>query len=222
MVSRVPEIVTREDWEEKLRRSKLLMQERGGINKILIEVAAQHPLVDGRYPNEEFKNRLLLGKKLYHLNKKSEAVIEIYVPGSRHKHQGIADKISLSQAGRDFLIENGVPAEIIHGDDLNTRYKGELGVYDSADECFVAASYFRNEGFGQLLSVVSPVQLTRKALHYIWFGVMPLLYSAPAEKSYHNWVGEVFELIPYVLGVDPSLQGPASSLANQYRQERIP
>ena len=40
-------------WMKKQEDAKKFMQTRTG-NKILIEVAAQHPLVEGMFPNEEF------------------------------------------------------------------------------------------------------------------------------------------------------------------------
>src|SRR5262249_39800186 len=132
--------------------------------------------------------------------------VEIYVPGSIHMFEGRPDKVSLSKAGSEFLGQQGLPLHLIRGDDLNERYKGEDGVYNSADECFVAASYFKDGRFGHLYSVLSPAQVFRKTLHYLEFGVLPLNYTAPSLETFHNYIGEIFEAIPYVLFVDHSLQ----------------
>ena len=49
-----------EIWKEKSARAKANMELKQGNNGVLIEVAAQHPLKDGCWPNEEFEKRLLL------------------------------------------------------------------------------------------------------------------------------------------------------------------
>lgn len=214
--------VKREEWEKRYETAKRFMEERGKIKKVLIEVSAQHPLNKREEPNKEFKNRLLFGKEIYLRERQNGMNAEIYVPGSRHMHKGIADKISLSEAGNIFFLKQGIPREIIHGDDLNKKYKGEKGVYNSADECFVSTSYFKDEIFGKLYCVLSPLQIYRKALHYIWFGVLPLFYTAPTQKTFHNYIKEIYEFIPYVRDIDPEMQSKNSFLANLWRKERVP
>lgn len=215
--------ITRAEWDRRLQEAKRFMAERAQLStKTLIEIAAQHPLIHGREPNEEFSNRLTLGIELFRLARKEGREVEVYVPGSRHMHEGIVDEISLSAAGRDFLLAHAIPSEAIHGDDLNQRYKGEDGVYNSADECFVAASYFKDGGFGNLLVIESPGQLQRKAMHYTWFGVYPLQYTAPTLNSFHDPVKEAFEDIPYVRDIDPSCQGNDSLYGNKTRRDRNP
>jgi hypothetical protein len=214
--------ITRQEWEKRYEKAKQFMQSRSGIKKILIEVAAQHPLYQGIYPNEEFSQRLLRGKELYLQNKKNGFKVEFYVPGSRHMHEGVTDKISLSKAGVNFLLKQNVPKNIIHGEDLNKKYKNKNGVYNSADECFVASSYFKDNDFGHLYCVLSPLQIYRKALHYIWMGVVPLFYTAPTALTFHNYIKEVYDLIPYVRDIDPDLQSEDSYYANLWRKERIP
>ena len=216
------ERITRAQWEERYAAAKRFMQERVGNSSVLIEVAAQHPLQEGRRPNEEFARRLLLGRELYAEAEAQGRDAVIYVPGSRHMHDGVADEVALSQAGVTFLRELGMPENALRGEDLNRRYKGSQGVYNSADECYVAASYFRNGNFGQLHSVLSPVQLYRKALHYIWFGVVPLFHTAPTVATFHNYIREAYDLIPYVRDLDPDLQGANSHYGNLWRRERTP
>jgi hypothetical protein len=101
-------------------------------------------------------------------------------------------------------------------------YKGDAGVYNSADECFVAASYFTDRGFAHLISIVSPAQLLRKVLHYAAFGVLPLTYTAPTAEMFHDYVGEIFDKIPYVLLVDHDLQSPGSTASAESRASRMP
>ena len=123
----------REDWREKYQSAKNYMNAQSTVPSVLIEVAAQHPLTDGKYPNEEFTKRLLLGIQLFENERKSGNNAEIYVPGSIHSYMGVADQISLSEAGKQFLIKKNIPSEAIRGDELNSKYKGERGVYSSAD-----------------------------------------------------------------------------------------
>jgi hypothetical protein len=210
-----------DQWRAKYARAHAFMQGRAEKPGTLIEIAAQHPLVDGLHPNDEFRARLNRGKELYDRYRGTGDRVEIYVPGSRHVFHGQPDRISLSEAGRAYLISTGIPEAAIHGEDLNVRYKGEDGVYGSADECFVAASHYKDAGLGTLVSVLSPAQMLRKTLHYIEFGVVPLNVTVPTLDGFHDYFDELFEKIPRVLTVDASLQH-GSSDARRLREERTP
>jgi hypothetical protein len=208
-------------WRVKYSTAQALMRDRQGNPLALIEVAAQHPLVDGLYPNAEFRARLDRGKELFDRYAADGGKVEIYVPGSRHTFEGRPDRVSLSDAGRSYLVSTGVPSSAIHGEDLNSKYKGSEGVYGSADECFVAASYYKDAQFGTLISVCSPAQMLRKTLHYIEFGVVPLNVTAPTLSGFHDYVEELFEKVPLVLAVDPTFQGDSAE-ARRLREERRP
>jgi len=214
--------ITQKQWTERYDLAKRFMESRKGIRKTLIEVASQHPLREGLYPAEEFEKRLSLGRELYLREIGEGKEVEIYVPGSRHVHNGVEDKRSLSDAGADFLISYDIPRAVVRGEDLNRRYKGADGVYCSADECFVASQYFKDGNFGRVLSVVSPVQQMRKALHYIWFGVIPLFYTAPVETPHHDYIREAYFWLPYVRDKDPDMQGTESLMTRKLREERKP
>lgn len=219
----VPDQAALAAWNTKLELARDLMALRQKQPRALIEVAAQHPLDDGVRPGPEFSARLDRALELHATLRAAGRDVEFYVPGSRHMYRGVADKISLSRAGCDYLIAQGIPAVGVRGEDLNRRYKGADGVYNSADECFVAASYFKDTGdFGSLHSVLSPGQLHRKMLHYIDFGVLPLAHTAPTSDSFHNYIHEAFFELPYVLLEDPNLQSPDSPKARRLRAERRP
>jgi hypothetical protein len=209
-------------WDSQLGVAKDFMMLRSHRKSALIEIAAQHPLIDGRKPGAEFVARLDRGIQLYRSLQEGGMTVEIYVPGSRHVHNGRADEISLSDSGVAYLQAQGVPYQILHGEDLNITYKADAGVYGSADECYVAASYFKDKGFGRFVSIASPAQVMRKALHYIAFGVLPLCYAEPAETMFHNYIEEAFDKIPYVLLGDHDLQSPNSAEAAALRDERRP
>jgi len=208
-------------WRSKYELAHSFMKERAWNKRALIEIGAQHPLLDGMYPNQEFSARLDRGRELFYQFEATGGYAEIYVPGSRHKFEGAPDHISLSEAGRSYLMGKGMPSSMIHGDDLNLQYKGSQGVYGSADECFVAASYFKDANFGVLISVCSPAQMLRKTLHYIEFDVIPLNYTVPVADSFHDYIEELFEKIPRVLSVGPILQGDSAD-ARLLREERRP
>ena len=172
---------------------------------VLIEVAAQHPLKEGKYPAEEFQARLDLGIQLYNELSNKENV-KFYVPGSRHQENGKADLVSLSGAGKNYLISKGVSPENIFADDANYEIMGEKGVYNSADECFVSCKLFEKHNFKELHLVCSPNQMMRKMLCYIDFGYFPNIHTASCDKMYHNPINEIFECIPKVLENDQKAQ----------------
>ena len=117
------------------------MQSKKG-NKVLIECAAQPPLKDGLYPGEEFEKRLNLAINLYNSLKIEGKEVQIYVPGSRHMQNGVKDKISLSWCGKIYLTEKGISVTDIFSVNANQKYKGLVGVYNSADECYVLLRKF--------------------------------------------------------------------------------
>jgi hypothetical protein len=216
----------REIWTAKLTAALDAVRARQSVASDLIEIAAQHPLIDGTGPDPEFTARLERGAELYRQSLAAGRAAEIYVPGSRFMDNGIEDKITLSAAGTRYLVGQGIPAASVHGDDLNDRYKGpgaaQPGVYCSADECFVAARYWTDSGFGRLLSVVSAGQLLRKMLHFVEFGVYPLMYSAPTLEAAHDPVIEALLMIPEVLFEDAGLQAPDARRAMAFRRSRMP
>lgn len=165
---------------------------------VLIEVAAQHPLKDGLYPAEEFQTRLDLGIKIYNEFISKENV-KFYIPGSRHQENGKADIVSLSEAGKNYLISKGISQENIFADDANFAIMGEKGVYNSTDECYVSCRLFEKYKFKELHLVCSPNQMMRKMLCYIDFGYFPNIHTASCDKMYHNPINEIFECIPKVL-----------------------
>lgn len=209
-------------WDAKFEAARAFMRERSVLPSTLIEIATQHPLVNGKEPNEEFIGRLELGRELFEREQARGQYVDICLCSSRHGHEGVEDEISLSDAGINYLLSRGLPKECLHGMELVDKYKGEAGSFGSADECFVAASYFQDKPFGKLLAVMSPVQVFRKVLHYVEFGVLPLVFTAPAAEMYHEWIGEIFESVPRVLLTDPDLQSPSSKYAERVRRGRDP
>lgn len=186
-------------WLDKYEKALSAMEQAKKNGKgVLIEVAAQHPLKEGKYPAEEFQARLDLGIKLYKEFSGRENV-KFYIPGSRHQENGKADLVSLSEAGKSYLISKGIPHENIYADEANYEITGEKGVYNSTDECYVSCKLFEKYNFKELHLVCSPNQMMRKMLCYIGFGYFPHIHTASCDKMYHNPINEIFECIPKVL-----------------------
>ena len=190
-------------WRNKYNQAQALTKEQRTLsNDILIEVAAQHPLEKDGSPRKEFKMRLDEGYRLYKKYKEEGIDVKIYVPGSVHKYHEKVDVQSLSTSGKKYLISLGMDEKDIYADEMNEKYKGEDGVYNSADECYVSTKLFFDESFGRLISVCSPNQLLRKTLFYIEFGVIPEVHSVPVDDMYHDLMNEVFVNLEYVIYKD--------------------
>jgi hypothetical protein len=85
-------------WQDKLANAKERTHARSDRRGALIEVAAQHPLRDGLYPNAEFATRLDSAIALYRqVSEEEPGDVRIYVPGSVHMNNGIPDKVSLNK-----------------------------------------------------------------------------------------------------------------------------
>lgn len=210
------------EWQGKLHRALAQTKNSSSRNGVLIETAAQHPLKEGRLPNEEFSARLEKALDLYlQIREQSTEPVKIYVPGSVHMYDNQADAVSLSEAGCLYLLNRGIPKEDLFGDDANALYKGTEGVYNSSDECYVALRLFEALEYGRLCCVCSPAQLHRKALSYIEFGHVPEMYSVPVDDMFHNYVDEIFLFIPRLL-VDGNGLQDNSEEADRLRKLRKP
>ena len=210
-------------WLNKYNQAQTLTNEQKSLSKdILIEVAAQHPLEKDGSPRKEFKMRLDDGYRLYKKYKGEGLDVKVFVPGSVHKYHEKVDAQSLSSSGKQYLISLGMNEKDIYADEMNEKYKGSDGVYNSADECYVSSKIFFDESFGRLVSVCSPNQLLRKTLFYIEFGVIPEIYSVPVDDMYHDLMNEIFTNLEYVIYKDHNGQDPNSELFINSRKERKP
>ncbi len=219
-------IPTLRQWAGKRHEAVELQSQRKHQPDALIEVSSQHPLQEGMYPNDEFAKRLLKGIALReNLLSRTRGKIMLLVTGSRHREGDHVDERSLSEAGTEFLREHGVPPEYILGEDAMNQFKGPdhlwPGVYNSADEAYVAAELFKNnEEFGKIFSVVSTFQSFRKRLHYLWNGVQPTMVPVWMKHGHHSLLNELTKNIPYTFQVDPDWQSPGSMAAKNSRIQR--
>lgn len=211
----------KEYWYEKQRQAQQAMEGRRKCNSILIECASK-VLEYGSHPDFEFRARLNRTIELYHKLCYENEVVHIYVPGSLHKENGISDQCTLSTAGRRYLVERGIPDEAILGDRENEQYKGNDGVLNSADECFVASRIFLEGQYRELHCVCSPIQVTRKWLYYLEFGLVPLIHSVPVvDSDVMDIVTEQLRGTDNVIYNDHSAQSHDSEVWINSRKERI-
>lgn len=215
--------------KESARRYWKALQDQARINTIgrqsetdLIEVAAQHPLRSNGTPSIEFARRLDRAYALYQELQAQGQEVKIYVPGSLHCYKKKADPCALSDAGVAYLLEKGVPSDDLLGNDANMQYKGDAGVYNTADECYVASQLFLEGDFRRLHCICSPNQLMRKKLFYLAFGVIPFFYTVNCEQLAHDDIYELFDALPDVLFRDHTWQGTDSENGNRTRDDRDP
>lgn len=209
-------------WEQRYSKAKSLMEKRKHLsNCILIEIAAQHPLVEGK-PGAEFRARLDYGFHLYKDFLQEGKSVSIYVPGSVHMENGIVDSVSLSEAGCSYLLEKGVPEECLFGEKENAEYMGDDGVYNSCDECFVSSNIFIERGFGVLHCVCSPNQMMRKQLFYLQFNIIPIIHTVNCTKMYHKFTQELFHSIPAVIYKYPNWSDRDCPMFRSSREDRKP
>ena len=208
-------------WKEKYNRAHEYMKKRQHFDEyVLIEIAAQHPL-NGDAPGEEFKARLDYGFQLFQKLRESGKKVCIYVPGSKHMYNGQVDHLSLSEAGCKYLLSLGIQKESLFGNKENIEYMGKNGVYNSCDECFVSASIFNDNCFGQLHCVCSPNQVVRKQLFYLNYRIIPFIHTVPVTGMFHNFTDELFNSIPTVLFKYPDWSVPECPIFQKSRLERM-
>lgn len=211
----------KEYWYEKQRLAQQAMEGHRECNGILIECASK-VLEDGLHPDSEFRARLDRTIELYHKLCQENEVVHIYVPGSLHKENGVSDQCTLSTAGRRYLIERGIPDVIILGDRENEQYKGNEGVLNSADECFVVSRIFFDGKYRELHCVCSPIQVTRKWFYYLEFGLVPLIHSVPVvDSDVMDIVTEQLRGTENVIYNDHNAQSHDSEVWINSRRERM-
>lgn len=211
----------KEYWYEKQQQAQQAMEGHRECNGILIECASK-VLEDGLHPDSEFRARLDRTIELYHKLCQENEVVHIYVPGSLHKENGVSDQCTLSTAGRRYLIERGIPDVIILGDRENEQYKGNEGVLNSADECFVASRIFFDGKYRELHCVCSPIQVTRKWFYYLEFGLVPLIHSVPVvDSDVMDIVTEQLRGTENVIYNDHNAQSHDSEVWINSRKERM-
>lgn len=160
----------------------------------LLEVSAQHPLIDGLYPGEEFVRRLQMAKNIVcHTSlfvEDDDRSIYIYVPGSRRKCDGAEDKVSLSEAGVAWLKDN-LPVwaqdKIIGGDEKNTYLTDGEDTFNGEDECYATTVLFNQLMASRLFCVCSQGQMMRKLLCYIRFEYYPDCFTVQGTFHKPTW-----------------------------------
>lgn len=153
----------------------------------LIVVHAQHPLINRVTPGLAFRERLDAAAELA-----ENTDSDIYVAGSRHRSGMINDNLSLSQAGKTYLVKAGMPEDRIHGEDWSARFR-PAGVYCAADEVLVATAGYRAEAYEGAVHAVAHNKLRgRLALHYMAYDLEPIFHIVGENDGYHESMAEAF------------------------------
>ncbi|MBP5512040.1 YdcF family protein [Candidatus Saccharibacteria bacterium] len=152
--------------EEEARLNSLEYEndpERSGITML---VCAQHPLSPDGTPGEIYKARLDEAIDQYERYTKRGQEVIFRIPGAVHK----GDNTSLAESGKDYLIKNGIPEDIISAD--GTEENG-------TDEIVNAFSIFEQSQSKQLHIVCSENQVVRSKLACIsLLNMLPYFHTA--------------------------------------------
>jgi len=142
-------------------------------NTQLLIPAAQHPLVEGVKPGKEFENRLAAALRHREATVKAGGRVAFFLTGNRHHDSatGQTDAVALYDAAGKWLLDEGVPAEELHGKDwIDASSKPQ--VYNGADEIRVAAEgYQRNARFSDARYFCAPGQSQRAEMYSLAYGL---------------------------------------------------
>ena len=116
------------------------------------------------------------------------------------------------------MLDHGIAKEKIYGTTANNRYRGNIGVYNFTDECYVACRLFSENHFLKLICVCSPAQMMRKMFSYISYGYYPEVQTFCCDEMYHDYVEEFFRAIPILIHDKGMLEG-RSLEAERLRKE---
>ncbi len=152
--------------EEEARLNTLEYEndpERSGITML---VCAQHPLNPDGTPGDIYKARLDEAIDQYERYTKRGHEVLFRIPGAIHK----GDNVSLAESGKDYLVKNGIPEDIISAD--GTEENG-------TDEIVNAFSIFEQSQSKQLHIVCSENQVVRSKLACIsLLNMLPYFHTA--------------------------------------------
>lgn len=190
----------------------------------LIILGAQHPLVDGQFPNREFQTRLKAASARYAELAEQGRKAEFFLPGNRHHDSvsGQTDRVALYDAAARWLTNRDVPARDMHGKDWIDAYY-PAGIYSGADEIRVAAAGFISNGrFEEAEYFCSSGQVSRAATYALAFG-LPLTITVletleqDTEGQFHNNVQNLV-LTGLTRAIDPYGDG----VLRRVTRDRIP
>lgn len=167
--------------EEQARVNTLERLHRGG-NRALIAVKAQHPLNADGTPGKEYTLRLCKALKVKTGLEADGVTVDFVTFGGVHQGHPM---VTLAEAGRDYLVANGIGQE--HIKSFNKIYSGN-------DEDRIAAEEFSNGDYSQLHVVCSAGQWERARLFYIFMGWQPFMHAVTflEERPNHSMICELW------------------------------
>ena len=143
----------------------------------LILVCAQHPLTAEGRPGKAFSARLDEAVLRYRLMKEKGEPVTIRVPGAIHA----GDSVSLAEAGMRYLIENGIPEEIISAD--GTEENG-------TDEVTFAYNIFEQAGHKQFHICCGENQVFRNKMACMeLLGFLPYFHTTTVLEEMPHRIG---------------------------------
>ena len=155
--------------EEAARQNTIELENDPNREGITMLVCAQHPLVDGK-PGPIFKARLDEAVDRYFSAARKGEKVVIRVPGAVHA----GDEISLAESGRRYLVEQGVPEDIISADGLEEN---------GTDEITFAYNLFEQTQSKQLHICCSENQVPRNKLACIsLLEILPYFHTATTHE----------------------------------------
>jgi len=174
---------------------------------VLIIPAAQHPLLEGRFPGAEFTLRLEAAQTLYQNLQDAGRKAEFFLPGSRlhDSRSGQTDEVALYDAAGLWLIERGVPADILHGKD----WIQDRPDFTGADDIRVAAQGFLDhERFESAIYICSPGQRSRADWYALAQGVpidtyVPETIEASGVEQFQGSLAQQVALNGLARTIDP-------------------
>lgn len=185
----------------------------------LIVAHAQHPIENGIYPGNDFRARLDMAALTFRQPAEHSSQTLLYVPGSLHR----GDSVSLSEAGVDYLRDQGIPRDVLRGAEWNTLFRNEKGVYCTADEVEVAVRGLTEiakskETGRRVVAVCALGQAARLKLHYDGFGLASneLTFHTAGSDALHEGLTERF-LTHYTI-FDPRWRGPLPETIRSLRR----
>jgi hypothetical protein len=220
-------LVTRSWIKERQAKIEGLQDARENDPKAVVHLlipASQHPLVDGIYPGDEFQERLKAAARRYEEVVSQGGKAEFFLTANRHHdiHSGQTDNVALYDAAERWLVNRGVPANVLHGKDWIDGFKPQ-GVYNGAAEIAVAtAGFLENERFCDAEYFCSPGQVSRARIYALAYG-LPLGLQVPKSLEHQpNQFHEASLRLLTLNGLLKTFDPYGNGLLERLTQDRIP
>lgn len=193
LVKRSNPAVDRQEWmteniynlaccEEIARRNTSMRRLTHGVQKALIVIKAQHPLMGDGTPGVEYQRRLT---EALELGQRLQGGLQVVFATFGGTHEG--HKKTLAEAGKEFLLHYGKFDE--------DQVKAFPEAYSGYDEEFLAVKEFEEDlTYAELHTVLSIGQVPRAYMNYIAMGWQPFFHPVTFldKKPTHSMIFELW------------------------------